>query len=162
MRHNFYKSLLFIALLAASNVSYADAVMKQGAWKMNMKMLVQTEKNGAYKEAANTTVTYCLSQAFIDKDPYLKASVDAEKMKAKNAKCTISDEKRVDNTASWKINCEMVGGIKAVMAVENAVSETEFTSQMQNVIHKNGSDAQTKTEVKGTFEGECTKEMLTL
>jgi hypothetical protein len=161
MLHIFYTRASFITLLIVSSLCHADSVMQQGAWKMQATMFVQNSKTEPYKEVMNSHMTYCLSQAFLDKNPYLTASIDQEKMKAKNAKCSISDEKHDENKASWTMTCELPNA-KTIATIQNSIAEQQMSSLMQQTIWKDGIELKTKMETKGDFAGECTKDMLTL
>jgi hypothetical protein len=82
-------------------------------------------------------------------------------MQAKNAKCSVSDEKHGENSASWTMTCELPNA-KTIATIQNSIAEQQMSSLMQQTTWKGGVESKTTMEMKGTFTGECTKDMLTL
>jgi hypothetical protein len=137
----------------------AQSVMQPGGWQMKVKITAQNPTTGESKTINESTSKMCLSKEFLAKDPYLSPSVDKEKMEKKNARCSISDEKRADNSASWKMKCAMADGSSVDMLTKNVASAQKLTSDIQQTIRKGGETVFAKMAMDSSFIGECTNDM---
>jgi hypothetical protein len=163
MNKKLIHALLPLTLLALTSAPCrAESAMAAGAWEMRLKVSVQETEGEAFKTVNEGTMKYCLSKAFLDKDPYLTPGVDKDKMEKKNAKCAISDEMRGNNAASWKMVCEMADGMKIDMDIHNKASKNELVSNIAQTVIKDDERHQMKLDMKARFIGKCTKDMLNL
>jgi len=140
----------------------AQSVMQPGGWQMKMKVSATDPTTGESKVANESTSRMCLSKEFLSKDPYLTPGIDKERMERKNARCTISDEKRTANSASWKMTCVMVDGSSVAMTIRNTASPQRLTSDIQQVIRKGGNTGIIRIVMDSSFLGQCTSDMLAL
>lgn len=160
---NFVSRFIAIAIgtVLCGSIS-AQSAMQPGAWQMKMKASAQNPTTGESKTVSESTSKMCLSKEFLSKDPYLTPGVDKEKMERKNAKCTISDEKRTENSASWKMSCLTAEGSTVDMSIKNTASPQKLTSDIQQLIKKGGETGFVKITVDSSFIGKCTNDMPSL
>lgn len=153
-----------LALLLASFVlsapATAESVMQPGGWEMRASVVLIA--NGGNKKLNESTTKLCLSKIFLDKDPYLKPGLDKDKMEAKKAKCTISDEKVWSGVASWKMMCQMEDGNTVDSTITNRASATELKSVVQQLVKRGTDTATIEITMDGKRIGECTKDMQSL
>ena len=154
--------LPLVLLVFANTPCRAESAMAAGAWEMRLKVSVQETEGEAFKTVNESTSKYCLSKAFLDKDPYLTPGIDKAKMEKKNAKCAISDEVRGNNSASWKMLCELADGMKIDMDIHNKASKNELVSNIAQTVMKDDERHHMKLDMKARFIGKCTKDMLNL
>ena len=137
----------------------AQSVMQPGGWQMQIKVTAQNPTTGESKNMSESTSKMCLSKEFLANDPYLNPSIDKGKMEQKKAKCTISDEQRKGNTASWKMTCLTADGSTVVMSIKNTASLQKLVSDIQQVVKKEGETVLVKIVMNSSFIGECTNDM---
>lgn len=140
----------------------AQSVMQPGGWQFKTTITVHDARSGESKTANESVSRMCLSKEFLSRDPYLTPRIDKEKMEQRSARCTISDEKRSANAASWKMACIMADGSSVEMTIRNTASARSFTSNIEQLIAKGGSSGIVRIVMDSSFIGECTKEMLVL
>lgn len=137
----------------------AQSVMQPGGWKLAMKLSAQNPETGKFNTINESASTMCLSKEFLANDPYLTPGVDKKKMEQKKAKCTISDEKRSETAASWRMVCQTADGNTVDMKIKNSASRDKLTSDIEQAVKKEGQTGLIRIGVNGSFVGECTKEM---
>lgn len=140
----------------------AIPVMEAGAWEMQSKMTLQDVETGQRKTVNESTTKYCLTPAFIAKDVYLTPGIDKAKMEQKNAKCSISDEQRSIDTASWKMSCLTQDGHQVDAFISNKVAAKTMSSNVEQEVSQGGKKAKVNIVINGKFIGKCTQEMLEL
>jgi hypothetical protein len=137
----------------------AQSVMQPGGWEMHAKITAHDPATGETKTLSEATMKQCLSAAFLDKDPYLTPGIDKENMVQRGATCSLADEKRAENSASWKMACKLADGTLIDMTINNAVSKHSLRSDIKQVIDKGGKTAQMQIAMNSKFVGDCTKDM---
>jgi hypothetical protein len=157
---NFALRLIAIASILPCISVGAQSVMEPGGWQMKMKVSAQDPLTGKSKIVKKSSSKMCLSKAFLSKDPYLIPGINKEKMERNNAKCSISDEERTQNSASWKMTCLTEDGKTVDMSIKNIVSAHSLNSEVRQVIKKGGRTAFLNISVDSSFIGKCTIDML--
>lgn len=133
--------------------------MQAGAWEMQSKITAHNEATGENKNMNDSTAKFCLSPAFIAKDTYLTPAIDKTKMEEKKAKCSISDEKKSTDSASWKMSCKTQDGQVVDAFIDNKVSPGLLTSHVEQVVAQGGKKVKLNIVVNGKFIGKCSKDM---
>jgi hypothetical protein len=161
MRFDKFISQLFVIILGIglSEWAKAEQPMTPGAWQTRMTSVARDPKTGESTTGPEASMKLCLSKEFLDKDPYLTPTLDKAKMEQKHAKCTTSDHKRDGNSASWKISCTMADGTSVAMTVNNVAAPHKLTSQLEQIIQKNGQTTLASMSMEMSFIGECTSDM---
>jgi len=137
----------------------AQSVMQPGGWEMHAKITAHDPATGETKILSEAAMKQCLTAAFLDKDPYLTPGIDKEKMIQRGATCSLADEKRAENSASWKMACKLADGTLIDMTINNVVSKHSLRSDVRQVINKGGKTAQMQIAMNSKFVGDCTKDM---
>jgi hypothetical protein len=153
-----------IALALVINLSIfghalADAPMQPGAWEMRMQVTARNPETGQTQNISDTTTKLCLSAAFVAKNPYLTPAVDQEKAAKRGAKCTIGDEQKSANAASWRMDCKMQNGAETKARVSNTATAKEMRSEILQDVIQGGNTLPTVILTTGKHIGECTPEM---
>ncbi len=154
--------LLLATLAALPAGAIASPLMQAGGWEMKLAISARETAASPYKPMSENTTRVCLSKEFLAKDPYLTPGIDRDKMEKKGAKCTISDTKRTDSTASWKMSCTLPDGNSADMFINNTVSAKTLRSNIDQVIQKDGQALQMKIGLKANHVGACTADMMSM
>lgn len=154
--------LVFAALATLPLASIASPLMQAGGWEMKLVLSARETATGPFKTVSENTSRVCLSKEFLAKDPYLTPGIDRDKMEKKGAKCSISDPKRTDTNASWKMSCTLPDGNSADMFINNTVSARSLRSSIDQVIQKDGQALQMKINLKASHIGVCTGDMMSL
>lgn len=154
--------LLLATLTALPAAAIAAPLMQEGGWEMKLAISARETAAGPYKQMSENTTRLCLSKEFLAKDPYLTPGIDRDKMEKKGAKCTVSDPKRTDTTASWKMSCTLPDGNSADMFINNTVSAKTLRSNIDQVIQKDGQALQMKISLKARHVGACTTDMMSM
>lgn len=154
--------LLLATLAALPAGAIASPLMQAGGWEMKLVITARDTATGPYKQMSENTTRVCLSKEFLAKDPYLTPGIDRDKMEKKGAKCSISDPKRTDSTASWKMSCSLPDGNSADMFINNTVSAKTLRSNIDQVIQKDGQALQMKIGLKANHVGACTADMMSM
>jgi len=136
--------------------------MQPGGWEMRAKITAQDPATGETKTVSESTMKQCLTKAFLEKDPYLTPGIDREKMTQKGATCSLSDEARNGNRASWKMACKLADGTVLDAKIVNSASKHGFSSDMKQVVQKDGKAMSMQIAVTSKFIGACTKDMPSL
>lgn len=146
---------------ATSDKPSTLTTMQAGGWE------VRTTVTATDAKTTETTtmldgmlMKFCYTQAFVDKHPYLTPNVDKEKMEKKNAQCSISNEKRTNNAASWHMNCTLQDKSHAFSIISNTVSATSFQMNMLTAISRQDNPPAVTMKLAGTFIGACTPDMM--
>jgi hypothetical protein len=137
----------------------AQSVMQPGGWEMHATISAQDPATGETKTLSEATMKQCLSAAFLDKDPYLTPGIDKEKMIQRGATCSLADEKRAENSASWRMACRLADGTLIDMTINNSVSKETLQSEIRQVVDKGGKKVQMQIAMNSKFVGACTKDM---
>ncbi len=154
-----YISITFCILLASLWQPAWAGVMQSGAWEMKSKVTAHNVATGESKNMNDSSSTFCLSPAFIAKDTYLTPAIDKSKMAEKKAKCSISDEKKSADAASWKMTCKTQDGQVVDAFISNKVSSSQLTSNVEQVVDQGGKKIKLNIDVNGKFIGKCSKDM---
>ncbi|MGY6274908.1 DUF3617 domain-containing protein [Methylomonas sp. MgM2] len=154
-----YRIAITTVLMSWTVAADAQAVMEPGGWEVQAKITAQDPTTGVTKTLNDSTMRQCLSEAFLKKDPYLTPGIDNEKMRQKGAKCSLSDQVRNKDSASWRMICEFADGSKADMSINNSVSRHEFSSEIKQLIVKGDRTVPIQIAIKSRFIGECTEDM---
>lgn len=103
----------------------------------------------------------CFTAEFLAKDPFLDSRVDKENSEKKGYACSVYDETRLGNTASWKLACHIDGKSTVSMdrEMKTTVSSTKVISEVKQVLTADGKSAVTDLFVESLLVGECTDEM---
>lgn len=157
------KLLLLISVLLVYNLpAYAKAVMRAGAWQTFITIILRPLGKGEKEHVTMDSSKICMTQSYVDKRPYLTPGIDAEQMLRHNAKCTMSNEKVTENTASWEVKCEMQGAT-ITTNITNHVDVDEFRNLATQLILRGTTYAAlSEIHTSGRYIGECTEDMKTL
>ncbi|CAG7856678.1 hypothetical protein MCAMS1_01253 [biofilm metagenome] len=153
-----FTTLSFLITALYFQSASAEA-MEAGAWEMQSKITMQDMKTGESKTMNESTSKFCLTPAFIAKDAYLTPGLDKAKMEQKKAKCSISDELKSADSASWKMNCKTQDGHEVNALISNKVAAQQLTSNVEQEVSQGGKKVKMKIAMNGKFIGKCTKEM---
>lgn len=154
--------LALAALAALPLAAAANSAVQPGGWEMKAVITARENPGTPPKTLTESTTKVCLTKAFLAKDPYLTPGIDQDKMEKKGAKCSISDPKRSENAASWKMSCVMADGNSVDMQINNTVAPRKMKSEIRQMVHKGGQDLEMQIIMNSTYIGECTKDMMTL
>jgi hypothetical protein len=138
----------------------AQSIMEPGGWEMKVKVTAREPASGETKTIAESAMKQCVSKAFLDKDSYLTPGIDKAKMMQKGATCSLSDEMRSGNTASWRMVCDLADGTNVDMTIKNTASKHEFSSDMKQMVTKDGKSVPMQIAMNGKFLGKCTPDMV--
>lgn len=154
--------LMLAALATLPLAATASPLMQPGGWEMKLTLTARETATGPFKTVSENSSRICLSKEFLARDPYLTPGIDREKMEKKGAKCSIADPKRTERTASWKMSCSLPDGNSADMFINNTVSARSLSSQIDQVIQKDGQAMQMKINLKASHIGVCTADMMSM
>ena len=147
------------ALAAAPFVAVAQPAMEPGAWELQTVMTAQDPEDGSPVKLGETTLKNCLTKEYLARNLYLTPENDEEKMRQRGAKCTVSDVKRGEVSASWRMICELADGSRMDMTIRNTVSRHELVSELKQVVSREGRDIPIQVVARARFMGECTPDM---
>lgn len=147
-----------ILLALTANITYANEIMKPGAWQAAITITATHPSSGETINIGNASTTLCLTKDFLATDPYLTANIDREKMKRKGASCSNKNYSRSKNTASWIMTCS-ASGQTVITRINASVSQTEYTIRMNQEVSKGRSAVKSTNLVKAKHIGKCTKDM---
>jgi hypothetical protein len=150
-------ALLLLAF--AGTAVLADSKMVPGAWEFKMKVTAPDASGGAKKNVTESSAKICLSPEFVDKEPFITATLDQEKMERKGATCSTSDYVRKGSNASWKMACVLADGNHVDMQVKSMASPHKMSMDFNQVVAHDGERATVKVMTSAAFIGECTSEM---
>ena len=146
--------LVFVAAMQSNATSAAESVMQPGAWETRQTTFMFDPQSGKDQPILPPfPKVECLSASFLLSDPYMNPDRDKKEQEQRDTKCTVSDQKRVGNTASWTLVCGLPGGAKLEVATVNSVSRDAFSL----VSHFKSEGTQARTETTSKRIGECAK-----
>jgi Protein of unknown function (DUF3617) len=144
----------------AAETTTVSSSMQAGAWELQTTVTALNVKTGESKAFGDTSTKVCFTQSFLDKEPFLTPGIDKEKMEKKNAKCTISEEKRSANASSWKMSCSMQDGSIVLSNISNRISKNRLQSTVQTATATTSSDVPVVfIKTAGSFVGACAPTM---
>ena len=146
-------------LAAAPFAAVAQPAMEPGAWELQTVMTAQDPEDGSPVKLGETTLKNCLTKEYLARNLYLTPENDEEKMRQRGAKCTVSDVKRGEVSASWRMICELADGSRMDMTIRNTVSRHELVSELKQVVSREGRDIPIQVVARARFMGECTPDM---
>lgn len=146
---------LLLCLAVAACPAAAQAIMEPGAWELHTVMTAQDPEDGKPVTLGETTRRNCLTREFLARDLYLSPASDEQKMRERGAKCTVSEVKRSDFSASWRMACELADGSRLDMAIRNTVSRHELLSELKQLVSREGRDIPMQIVAKARFVGAC-------
>lgn len=152
-------ALAAAALLLSPVAAPAQAIMQPGGWKMEMKISARNPSTGESKALNESVSRMCLTREFLARDPYLTPGLDREKMERRNAKCSISDQVRVGNSASWRMACQTADGSAVEMSIRNTATSSKLTSEIQQTVRKGAETFHVRMLMDASHLGACTNEM---
>ena len=150
---------LALALALASTLAAAQAVMEPGAWELQTVITAQDPEDGKPVKLGETTLKNCLTKEYLARDLYLTPANDEQKMRQRGAKCAVSDVKRGESSASWRMSCDLADGGRMEMTIRNSVSRHELLSELKQVLTSEGRDIPIQVVAKARFIGDCTPDM---
>jgi hypothetical protein len=138
----------------------SQSIMEPGGWEMRVRITAQEPGTNLAKTLDESTMKQCLSAEFLKNDPYLSAGINKEKMLQKGATCSLSDQVRNGNSASWRMICNMADGTTVDMSIKNSASRHELSSDMRQLVTKGGRTVPVRMAMNAKFLGKCTPDML--
>ncbi len=147
------------ALGCALPPAFAQVVMEPGGWEMHTVMTAKDPEDGSPVKLGETTIKSCLSREYLSRDLYLTPANDERKMRERGAKCAVSDVKRSEASASWRMICEMPDGSRMDMSIRNTVSKHELQSELRQLLTREGRDFPIQVLAKARHIGPCTADM---
>jgi len=146
-------------LAAALPPAVAQVVMEPGGWEMRTVMTAQDPADGSPVKLGETTIKSCLSREYLSRDLYLTPANDERKMRERGAKCAVSDVKRSESSASWRMICELADGSRMDMSIRNTVSKHELQSELKQLFTREGRDIPIQVLATARHIGPCTADM---
>lgn len=148
-----------MALAAASFAAAAQPAMEPGAWELHTVMSAQDPEDGKPVKLGENTLKSCLTREYLARNLYLTPENDEQKMRQRGAKCAVSDVKRGEASASWRMICELPDGGRMDMTIRNTVSRHELVSELKQLVTREGRDIPIQVLARARFIGECTDDM---
>ncbi len=156
----FCRIALAVVLAFWAFAANAQSIMEPGGWEMQVRITAQDPETGVTKTITESTIKQCLSEAFLKKDPYLTPVIDKEKMIQKGATCSLSDQVRNGDSASWRMSCKLADGSKVDMSIKNSASRHKFSSDMRQLVTKGDQTVPMQVAMNAKFLGKCTPDMV--
>lgn len=143
------------------SIGCAQAPVEPGGWMVNMKLTTPNPITAKPIVIQESVSKMCFTTEFLGKDPFLNSRVDKENAEKQGYVCSVYDETRVANAASWRLECRLEGKATVSMdrAIRNTVSNDKLVSAVKQVISAEGRSVVTELAVESSFIGECTSEM---
>lgn len=158
--HTSLRFVIAAAMVAFSLTAGARSVMQPGGWEMHAKITAQDPATGETKTINESTMRQCLTAAFLENDPFLTPGIDKEKMVKKGASCSLADEQRNENSASWTMACKLADGALINMSIKNSASKNVLRSDIRQVVDKSGKKVLMQILMDSKHIGKCTSDML--
>ena len=153
------RALLPLLLAAACLPAAAQKVMQPGAWEITTTLTRELPKQPA-ESMGTHTLTMCLDSDFLAREPYFDATLDAQKMAARQAQCSTADYQRQGHTASWHMRCQTADGSLLHARIRNTASATALQLNMeQDVVRPGGGTGRITISAQGRHAGACTDGM---
>lgn len=153
------RACLACVVTLSSLAANAQSVMEPGGWETRTKIVGLDPESGQTKTYADATTKICYTKAFLAKDIYLTPGLDQRKAEAKGAKCKISDARREGDTAGWKMDCTLADGTRTEATVRNAAARRAFSSEVSQVVFKQGQEVPMSISAQSRHVGECSADM---
>lgn len=154
------KMVVLASCLVWAAAAWAGSSMQAGGWEAHVKVTMKDPKTGETKTLTDATNKMCLSQAFIDRDPYLKPAIDEDKAAKQGAKCSISDAQTSPGVASWKMSCTLKDGSTTDAHIKNTAGAKEMRSDITQYLTKDGEKMQMNILTTSRYIGACTDDMV--
>lgn len=158
--HTALQFVVAASLVGFSLTASARSVMQPGGWEMRAKITAQDPATGETKTISESTLRQCLAAAFLEKDPFLTPGIDKEKMVKRGASCSLADEQRNENSASWTMACKLADGALIDMSINNSASKNALRSDIRQVIDTGGRKVLMRILMDSKYIGKCTADML--
>ena len=146
-----------IAALLACAPAAASPLMRAGAWRFEAESRTWDERSGQTSSVRSVSVV-CLTRAFLARDPYLSAGIDDEALRARGARCEVSEYERKEDRASWRMRCELHDGVRVDARVRNTVSETTVETVIEQGVDTPAGGGRVLSSNAGRYVGECRPE----
>ncbi len=147
-----------IALFLATT-GYALPAMAEplpGLWERSFTAFMADPVSGVEKPWAEPADTRCLSEAALRKLPFLTASSSKASYEAEGGSCTVSDEARTGQAASWKLLCKEKSGESVEMRMSSEISDALIVSTTRTAPRDKAAGARdVRVEVRLARLGNC-------
>ena len=154
-----FRSMLPLLLAAACLPAAAQKVMQPGAWEITTTLTRELPKQPT-ESMGTHTITMCLDSEFLAREPYFDATLDAQKMAARQAQCSTADYQRQNHAANWLMRCQMADGSLLHARIRNTASATALQLNMeQDVVRPGGGTGRITISAQGRYAGACTDGM---
>lgn len=160
MRRRVWGTVLGLSLMAG--LAVAQESVKPGGWEFKTALSLKDASGNEIKPMGDSVMKYCLSASFASKQPYLTPGLEKDKMVATGADCTISDQRRQGNSASWLMRCKLPDGSLSESRVENQASAQGVSLWMETTVMRGKEKVSTTLRGTGRYLGACTSDMMPL
>lgn len=99
-----------------------------GLWERRFTAFMADPVSGVEKPWAEPADTRCLTEAELRRLPFLTAASSKASYDAEGGSCTVSDEARTGQAASWKLLCKEKSGDSVEMRMSSEISEALIVS----------------------------------
>lgn len=154
MTSNNLLTALFLATMCWALPAMAEPL--PGLWERRFTAFMADPVSGAQKPWAEPADTRCLSEAELRKLPFLTASSSKASYEAESASCTVSDEARTGQTASWTLLCKERSGDLVEMRMSSEISDALIVSTTRTPTRDKAPDGRdVRAEVRMARLGSC-------
>jgi hypothetical protein len=151
--------ILSIALGLNIGPALAEGIMIPGGWETTMTNIAENPITGEKKNIGKSKTSSCLSKKFLASDPYLKATINKERLKSTGAECSVEDYERKGEEAHWTMKCITNDGRSLTTKFIVTLSAKQALVTMNQVVKKDDQLIHINSSAKHTYIGECTDDM---
>lgn len=127
-----------------------------GLWERRFTAFMADPVTGEPKPWAEPAETRCLSEAELRKLPFLTASSSKASYEADGGACTVSDEARTRQSASWSLVCKEKSGDSVEMRMSSEISDALIFSTTRTAPRDKAPGARdVRVEVRLARLGNC-------
>jgi hypothetical protein len=148
-------SVLVGSILLLCQSALAQSPLKIGLWEVKNEAALERLDGSLLRPAQVHSRQGCMSKEYVATDPYMSpdATLSARVL---GATCTVAGYKRVDNTATWAVQCEIPGGNRSVTRYRATVDETTYQLISESTeTDSAGSTLVLRFTSSGRYLGEC-------
>jgi hypothetical protein len=150
-------SICLVFLFIQSSLVLAQKVMTPGGWEFTVESVITNKQGG--QRVSNKNMTVCLSKAVLAQEVYLNPKFELGNFLSQGGKCEVFDQKRLANSATFKISCAMPGNVKLSTTYKNEASAEQFQSEVARVMVNDPRGVEMVNQTSAKFVGPCTNEM---
>lgn len=127
-----------------------------GLWERRFTAFMADPVSGVEKPWAEPADTRCLTDAELRTLPFLTAASSKASYEAEGGSCTVSDEARTRQGASWSLRCKEKSGDSAEMRMSSEIADTLIVSTTRTATRDKAPGAlDVRAEVRMARLGSC-------